>query len=184
MQEANTCISPHWLTSRYGKKRKRKLHVLVTSKARRHIIHALEVSTYPPKNRKLVWLKVFTFDTDMHAITSRNITVYNTFYLDVKARYYYTCCRDGKYRQNIKPRKTKDKRLHQKDSRKINNTCISKMYVDEFADGHVEVTFIPAHTGHELGRSEIKQLPLPQSTKEGVVGKLSLGIPPTRILDG
>ena len=58
------------------------------------------------------------------------------------------------------------------------------MYVDEFADGHVEVTHIPAHTGHELGPSEIKQLPLPYSTKEAVVEKLSLAIPPTRILDG
>ena len=58
------------------------------------------------------------------------------------------------------------------------------MYVDEFVDGHVEVTHIPAHTGHELGPSEIKHLPLPHSTKEAVAGKLSLGIPPTRILHG
>ena len=58
------------------------------------------------------------------------------------------------------------------------------MYVDEFADGHMEVTHISADTGHELGPNEIKQLPLPRSTKEAVVGKLSLRIPPTRICDG
>ena len=105
-------------------------------------------------------------------------------FIGIQARYYYTCCRDGKYRENTKPRQTSKKRPLQKDSRKMDDTCISKMYVDEYLDGHVEVKYIPAHTGHELGSCEIKQLPLPESTKGAVAVKLSLGIPPARILDG
>ena len=58
------------------------------------------------------------------------------------------------------------------------------MYVDEFVDGHIEVNYIPAHTGHDLGSTEMKHLPLPESTKETVAVKLSLGIPPERILTG
>jgi len=55
------------------------------------------------------------------------------------------------------------------------------MYVNNFEDGHVEVEYISAHTGHTL---KIKYLPLPASTKEEVAMKLSLGVNPTRILNG
>lgn len=58
------------------------------------------------------------------------------------------------------------------------------MYVNDFHDGHVEVEYIPAHTNHTLGHGELKYLPLPMSTKEEVAMKLSLGVPPTRILNG
>ena len=73
---------------------------------------------------------------------------------------------------------------HQKDSRKLCKTCISRMYVNEFEDGHVEVKYISAHTGHELNSSEIKYLSLPESTKQAVATKLCLGIPSERILEG
>ena len=58
------------------------------------------------------------------------------------------------------------------------------MYITEFCDHHVEVTYISAHMGHELGTSELRFLPLPGSTKQVVSQKISLGIPTERILDG
>ena len=99
-------------------------------------------------------------------------------------RYYYVCCRDGKYRENKQTHKTDAKRVHQRPSRKLNATCISRMYVDKFNDDHVEVKYISAHHGHELGVCELPYLPLPQSVKESVSIKLSQGIPSERILDG
>ena len=104
--------------------------------------------------------------------------------MHIKERYYYTCCRDGKYKGSKKKRKTKEKRPHQKDSRKMGKTCISRMYVNEFRNGHVKVRYIQAHTGHELGSCEIKHLPLPESTKQVVATKLSLRIPSERMLEG
>lgn len=58
------------------------------------------------------------------------------------------------------------------------------MYVDEFADHHIEVKYITAHNGHELGVCEIPFLPLPPSVKESVAIKLSQGVPSERILEG
>ena len=58
------------------------------------------------------------------------------------------------------------------------------MYVNNFEDGHMEVDYIPAHTGHTLSHSELKHLPIPANTKEEVAIKLSLGINPSRILNG
>ena len=40
------------------------------------------------------------------------------------------------------------KRPHQKDTRKLNDTCISRIYADYYNDGHVTVTHITAHTNH------------------------------------
>ena len=82
------------------------------------------------------------------------------------------------------PRITNKKRHTQRDSRKINGTCISRIYANHFSDGHVEVEYIPAHTGHELDRSELNYLPLPGSIKEEVATTLSLGVNPSRILSG
>lgn len=52
------------------------------------------------------------------------------------------------------------------------------------SDGNISVTYISAHTGHDLGPQELKFLPLPQSTKEAVSMKISQGIPTERILKG
>ena len=57
------------------------------------------------------------------------------------------------------------------------------MYVDELSDATVTVTYIPAHTGHELSTQENKFLPLPQSVREVVSVQLSQGIPAKRILE-
>ena len=58
------------------------------------------------------------------------------------------------------------------------------MYVDELKDGQITVEYVSAHTGHDLGPQELKYLPLPNSTKQDVSTKISLGIPPDRILEG
>ena len=80
----------------------------------------------------------------------------------MQARYYYKCCRDGKYQRNIQPRQTSDKKERSQESRKINSSCMSRMYVDEFRDGHLELKYIPFHTGHVPGPDEVKHLPLPK----------------------
>lgn len=87
-------------------------------------------------------------------------------------------------RVNKGKRKTKESRLNQKESRKLNFACISRMYTDEYRDGKVLVKYISAHTGHDLGPQELKCLPLPLSTKEEVARKISIGVPPNRILQG
>ncbi len=92
------------------------------------------------------------------------------------------CCRDGNYKQNKRKRLTDEKRPTQKPSRKINQHCLSRMYVDEYRDGHV--MYLTAHNGHELGSNQLPFLPLPTSTKETVSLKTSQGIPPGRIIDG
>ena len=44
-----------------------------------------------------------------------------------------------------------EKRPHQKETRKLNDTCIPRIYVDYYNDGHVTVTHITAHTNHQPG---------------------------------
>lgn len=102
----------------------------------------------------------------------------------VSKRVYYVCCRDGDYRPCTKPRQTGKKRPHQKDTRKINDTCISRIYVDYHEDGHVTVTHVTGHTNHEPGLHEDKYLPLPRSIREEIAIKLSNGIPDDRIMEG
>ena len=99
-------------------------------------------------------------------------------------RSYYVCCRDGNYKESKRPRKTEKKRQHQKASRKLGQTCISRMYVTKFNSGKIEVKYISAHSNHTPGPSEAGFLPLPVSTKEEIAMKLSLGISVERIMDG
>ena len=103
---------------------------------------------------------------------------------DVTKRIYYVCCRDGNYRPCTKQRHTGQKRPHQKDTRKLNDTCISRIYADYYNDGHVTVTHITAHTNHQPGHHEDMYLPLPKSIKDEIAIKLSNGIPAERIMEG
>ncbi len=112
------------------------------------------------------------------------MTIHVHVHVDVYSRHYFVCCRDGSYKENKRKRLTKEKRPTQKPSRKINQHCLSRMYVDEYRDGHVEVMYLTAHSGHELGANQLPYLPLPTSTKENVALKISQGIPPERIIDG
>ena len=102
---------------------------------------------------------------------------------EIKGEVFYICCCSGHYQENTKQRLTSKRRYNQKESRKINDTCLSWMYVNHFNNGHVEVEYIPAHTGHTLSHSELKYLPLPGSAKEEVATKLSLGVNPSCILN-
>ena len=61
----------------------------------------------------------------------------------------------GKHHTNKDKWKTKEVHPHQKESRKVDSTCISRLYVDEHGDGHLSVKYISAHT-HELGPGELK----------------------------
>ena len=56
--------------------------------------------------------------------------------------------------------------------------------MDELKNGQITVRYVSAHTGHDLGPQELKHLPLPESTKQEVSTKITLGIPPERILQG
>lgn len=128
--------------------------------------------TYQPQtNGKQIWLAI-------------SLSFCQLIIIDVHLRHYFVCCRDGNYKGNKGDRITEEKRPTQKPSRKINQHCLSRMYVDEYHDGHVEVTYITAHSGHDLGTCELPYLPLPISTKENVAMKVSQGIPPERIIDG
>lgn len=97
-------------------------------------------------------------------------------------KYYYACCRDGappkKYHlTSIKPR-TK------RQSRKIGDTCISRIYAKHKANGVVLVEYISSHTNHDLSLEQSKFLPLPKDVKSTIAMKLNMGIPVERILDG
>ena len=130
--------------------------------------------SYQPKSMKDTYNVYILF----YVATSKNMI------LGVINRHYYVCCRDGKYEENKKPRFTKAKRPNQRASRKLSGTCTSRIYVNEFCDGHVEATYIAGHTGHELGVCELPHLSLPASVKDTVAMKLSLGIPADRIMEG
>ena len=112
-----------------------------------------------------------------------NPSIYSIF-AEIKERLFYICCCSGHYHENTKQRLTSKRRYNQKESRKINNTCLSRMYANHFSDGHVEVEYIPAHTGHTLGHDQLKYLPLPDSAREEDATKLSLGVDPSHILNG
>ena len=91
---------------------------------------------------------------------------------------------ENMFKPSTQQRKSKRKRPHQKPSRKLNDMCISRMYVTKFKAGNIEVKYIFAHSNHTIGPSEDAFLPVPTSTKEEIAIKLSLGISIERIMDG
>ena len=107
------------------------------------------------------------------------------YYLDEPVeRYYYVCCRDGSYKESKQERKTEKRRPHQKPSRKLNNVCISRMYITRFKSGKIDVKYISAHSNHTPGKEEDAFLPVPTSAKTEIAIKLSLGISIERIMHG
>ena len=151
-------------SSNSGKSMKRNELTLLISGKIVHIIQLLELKVS-------VLSKAYNIHTC--ACTGTRIT-----------RYYFVCCRDGHYRGHKSCNVSEKIRPHQKISRKMNGTCISRMYVDVHEARHVTVRYIPTHTGHKPDCMELKFLPLPESTKEEVSLKLSQGIPTKRILQG
>lgn len=112
-----------------------------------------------------------------------SLLLYILLFTEVIARHYYVCCRDGNFRMNLTKRTTGKKRVNQKSSRKINDVCLSRMYVNEYQD-HVEVQYVSAHTNHKLCTSELPHLPMPRSSMDEVAFKVSRGIASERILEG
>jgi len=104
-------------------------------------------------------------------------------------RYYYSCCRDGKPRQNKWTKcKTDEQRGEgsRKPSRKLNETCISRIYATT-SENHstVKVVYLPAHTNHSLTiEEEAKNIPLPRNTQMEISAKLQKGISIDRIMEG
>jgi len=97
-------------------------------------------------------------------------------------KYYYVCCRDGVARKNCT--ESKGKKRAQRESRKINGVCISRMYATYASDGSVRVKYVTSHTNHDLSLEQSKFLPLPKDVKDDIAIKLNMGIPIERILDG
>ena len=97
----------------------------------------------------------------------------------------YTCCRDGKMRNNETSRKTDKTRKCSKGSRKLPTYCLARMYVKvEEATGKVEVLYNSTHTNHCFGKEECKYLPLSKSVQTEMQQKFSMGITLERIMDG
>ena len=99
----------------HGKKRKKRHLIHLTSRSNKHTIHNLKV-------------KCITWTCAMHAQLHDINTTLCIIATAIKERFFYICCRNGKYEENTKPRITSKKRFNQKDSRKTNNTCLSRMY--------------------------------------------------------
>ena len=129
-------MSP-WKHFKPGRREKKKVHI--------YSMYVKDQRSYQPK----------AMEGDAYTCSVAICKVVDTVFTGVTNRYYYVCCRDGKYVENKKPRITNGKRPNQHQTRKLNGTCTSRMYVNEFKDGHVEVTYIKGHTGHELGGCEL-----------------------------
>ena len=104
--------------------------------------------------------KVLNDCTNIDEIGITNMFHFKTFtyvlmgFASTDYRYHYSCCRDGKSRQNKwTKRKTDEKRGGggKKPSSKLNDVCISRIYATvRGRNGGINVTYIPAHTNHTL----------------------------------
>lgn len=96
----------------------------------------------------------------------------------------YTCCRDGKAKQNQQPKKTTQSR-RLRGSRKLHDYCISRMTVTEDkCNGKVSLRYMRTHTNHSPGIEEAKHLPLPQAVRQEVQEKFGQNVQLESILDG
>jgi len=163
MQERKSWTSPLWQNLLPGKMNRKTLLG--------HLTYVKTQQTYHPVS---VYIMLTIICTILNFVYT---------FVEIKEWLFYICCRNGHYKENMKARITNKKRCKQRDSRKINDTCLSWTYANHFNDGHVEVEYIPTHTGHDLDHRELNYFPLPDCIKE-VATKLSLGVNPSRILSG
>ena len=168
MQSTSTLITGIYLKTGRKEKKKIAMHTLYRQLESRNVVQMMEVlKTAHVYN--IVMRKFFSFS-------------------DI-ARYYFSCSRDGLYRENKwNERKTEKKHMkeNKKSSRKLgDHRCLSRLYVSVVSNGSVEVEYLPVHTNHSLMiREEAKHLPLPQSVKDCVSQKLLAGVPIPRVLQG
>lgn len=119
-----------------GKRGKKRPHTQLMSKASKHIIRLLVVC---PLHLHFAICVVYISSVIMN-IHTKHPSYYNIpSCADTVARYYFICCRSGKYLDVQKSRKHK-KTAPSKRNQKNYGTCISRMYVDELKDGGVNVT--------------------------------------------
>ena len=85
-----------------------------------------------------------------------------------------------------KEKNDKKRESGKKPSRKMNDTCISRIYATTSEQhGRVNVVYIPAHTNHSLTiEDQAKHIPLPLSTRAEIATKLQQGISVDRIMEG
>ena len=106
--------------------------------------------------------------------------------LNLDYRYYYSCSRDGKLRQNkCTEGKTIAKRTKgdKKSSRKLDVTGIYA--TTDGQDGRVKVVYLPAHTNHSLSiEKKAKHISLPLSTQTEISAKLQYRTSVDRIMEG
>ena len=62
-----------------------------------------------------------------HTMLSNIVYYFTCIHAEIKVRHYFICCRSGKHRINKGERKTKEVRPHQKESQKLDSTCISRL---------------------------------------------------------
>ena len=80
----------------------------------------------------------------------------------------YTCCCDGRAKENLLPKKTTQTRKHCGSRKLEEEYCISRMTVVKKKDGKVSARYIRTHTHHTPGIGEVKHLPLSQGVKQKV----------------
>ena len=96
----------------------------------------------------------------------------------------FVCCRDGKGKENLNPRKT-DMKRHCSGSRKLQSSCLSRMTVSKnMKSGEVQVVYVKTHTNHEPGLNEVKHLLLPSGTRQEVKDRYVDGVGLDKIIDG
>lgn len=98
----------------------------------------------------------------------------------------FTCCRDGVYKGNYRPRKTLQTRKR-KCSRKLSYDayCLSSITATEcLQSGTVRVKYVATHTNHSLSLKELKHLPIPMSVRTKVKTMLANGVQMEKVLDG
>ena len=100
--------------------------------------------------------------TYIHVHVSYLLSPLNT--IDLK--YYYVCCHDGTPTQ--KYHTTFSKPCVKKQSWKISDTCISRMYATRRVSGAVQVKYISSHTNHDLSVEQTKHLPLLNDVKSTI----------------
>ena len=122
-----SCL-PHGMSLQLGRNQKK-----------RHPTLAL----YSQRARKyqMAWIQV---NNCSYTLKHLNITLTCVGYRTL----LYTCCRDGKPRENKTQRKTEKKRLSLKKTRKFADSyCLARMYVKHhLSTGNVEVEYTYTHT--------------------------------------
>lgn len=122
----------------------------------------------------------------VHKYTIHNSDASIIYYFAAECRtLLYTCCRDGKKRKNVQPRKTEENRKTGVSRKLESGFCIARMTATEDLNaGKVTVEYVSTHTSHTPSIEECKYIPLPPSLRKEVQEKFVKGVTIERIMDG